>query len=88
VYTNLTMALNSQDPATQILNDFASDYARNLRMTQIRALIKSLEKELDHLAGAGDPICPECGHTLEEELLSTDLDGLRKEFGYVCHNCG
>ena len=32
--------------------------------------------------------CEDCGGVLSYELLSTDADGNRQEWGFYCKNCG
>lgn len=31
--------------------------------------------------------CPECGAIMKYECISSDADGNRKEWGYMCPNC-
>jgi len=32
-------------------------------------------------------ICPDCGTQMRYEVISTDADGNRAEYGYVCSKC-
>jgi len=85
------MTSSIQNQTAKTLNEFADSYVRNIREARIKKLIWELQIEIDELFNeneAGGQDCPDCGHPMREELLSTDLDGLRKEMGYVCPNCG
>lgn len=43
-----------------------------------------MEKEEEQEEGER---CPDCGAVMKYECISSDADGNRKEYEYVCPNC-
>ena len=66
----------------RILNDFTNDYIRNLRQ---KGLIEDHAPVLSRFRVT--PLCPDCGRELTYEVISTDADGNRPEYQYVCTRC-
>ena len=51
---------------------------------------KKWNERYEHFEGEDEDgeSCEDCGGVLSYELLSTDADGNRQEWGFYCKNCG
>ena len=72
---NTTLKFN---PTAILLNDFTRDYLRNL--VRVKAGKSTVPLASDYL-------CPDCADPMILTLLSTDADGHRAEYKYVCVHC-